>query len=78
MTSAMKGANTMPTLETETKTFEIDEQGFLVDPQKWEADFARAMAPELGIVGGLTDDPLVRHHIHPKPVHEDASMPHGP
>ncbi len=46
----------MPTLETETKTFEIDEQGFLVDPQKWEADFARAMAPELGIVGGLTDD----------------------
>ena len=46
----------MSTLEAETKTFEIDEQGFLVDPQKWDAEFALAIAPEIGILGGLTDE----------------------
>jgi len=46
----------MATLETETKTFKIDEQGFLLDPQMWDAEFAVAIATELGIIGGLTDD----------------------
>ncbi len=46
----------MPTIETETKKFEVDANGFLVEPQKWDADFAQAIAPGLGIAGGLTED----------------------
>jgi tRNA 2-thiouridine synthesizing protein E len=44
----------MSTVTFNGKTFEVDQGGFLVDPQKWDEDFARAMAPEARIPDGLT------------------------
>jgi tRNA 2-thiouridine synthesizing protein E len=44
----------MPTLETKSKKYLLDDAGFLVDPGQWDEDFAERIAPELGIKGGLT------------------------
>jgi tRNA 2-thiouridine synthesizing protein E len=36
------------------KTYELDADGFLMDPKKWDPDLAEGMALGLGIQGGLT------------------------
>jgi tRNA 2-thiouridine synthesizing protein E len=36
------------------KLFELDSQGFLLNPKKWEPGLTEALAPVLGIPGGLT------------------------
>lgn len=37
------------------KEYNVDDENFLVDHEKWDEDFARGMAPLLGIKDGLTD-----------------------
>lgn len=44
----------MPSLAFQSKTYEVDDWGFLVRTQDWDEGFARGMASELGITGGLT------------------------
>lgn len=44
----------MQTLERNNKTYLLDEDGFLLDQEQWDEDFAEGMAPALGIPGGLT------------------------
>lgn len=39
----------MPTLEAKNKIYPLDDEGFLIDPLKWDEDFAEALAPSLGI-----------------------------
>lgn len=46
----------MGTVTFSDKTYEVDEQGFLSNPAQWDANFAREIAPELGITRGLTDE----------------------
>jgi len=38
------------------KIFEMDSDGFLLNPKNWEPDLAEGLAPELGIQGGLTKE----------------------
>jgi tRNA 2-thiouridine synthesizing protein E len=44
----------MPSLYFGNKTYEIDDQGFLIHPHQWDEDFARALAPKVDIKNGLT------------------------
>jgi len=37
------------------RTYQIDEQGFLVDPKDWDENFAVHLAYEMGIPGNLSD-----------------------
>jgi TusE/DsrC/DsvC family sulfur relay protein len=46
----------MATVEFEGKVYEVDEQGFLVHPEQWDENFARGMAPLVGILSGLTSE----------------------
>jgi tRNA 2-thiouridine synthesizing protein E len=45
----------MKTYTFNGKTFETDDQNFLVDYETWDKDFATGMAYELGMVAGLTE-----------------------
>ena len=45
----------MPKLRLLGKSYSVDDDGFLEDMATWDEDFARGLAPELGIPGGLTD-----------------------
>lgn len=45
----------MKTLEYKGKVYEIDEDDFLAEPDKWDENFAEGMASRTGITGGLTD-----------------------
>jgi tRNA 2-thiouridine synthesizing protein E len=47
----------MQTLESRNKTYLLDDDGFLVDPRRWDEDFAEGMAGELGM-----EDPLSPTH----------------
>ncbi len=44
----------MRTLERKNRTYLLDDDGFLVDQEQWDEDFAEGMAPALGIADGLT------------------------
>ncbi|MGC8837495.1 MAG: TusE/DsrC/DsvC family sulfur relay protein [Anaerolineae bacterium] len=46
----------MPTIELGGKTYVVDEDGFLQEPEKWSEEFARLYAPMEGIQGELTED----------------------
>jgi TusE/DsrC/DsvC family sulfur relay protein len=46
----------MGTVSFGTKTYTVDTEEFLADFAKWDEDFARAMAPKVGIISGLSDD----------------------
>lgn len=46
----------MPTLEIGGQQYEVDEDGFLQELDKWDKDFAEAYAKLEGIDGGLTED----------------------
>ncbi len=44
----------MQTFERKNKTYILDDDGFLLDQEQWDEDFAEAMAPALGIADGLS------------------------
>jgi tRNA 2-thiouridine synthesizing protein E len=44
----------LPSLRFGNKTYEIDDQGFLLRPDQWDEDFAEGMAPKVDIKNGLT------------------------
>lgn len=46
----------MPTLELNGKTYEVDEDGFLQELDKWSPEFAQAYAKLEGIDGTLTEE----------------------
>jgi len=46
----------MPSLNFKNKTYEVDDYGFLLRPEQWDEDFARATAPNAGIQGDLTNE----------------------
>jgi len=46
----------MSTTTQPKKNFELDADGFLVNPKKWEPALAEQIAPQLGIPGGLTKE----------------------
>jgi TusE/DsrC/DsvC family sulfur relay protein len=46
----------MPTITLAGKAYEVDEDGFLQELDKWNSDFAQAYAQEEGIEGTLTDE----------------------
>ena len=45
----------MPTIELNGRTYEVDDDGFLQDPQLWDDSVARAFA-QLEHIAELTDD----------------------
>ncbi len=47
----------MPQVEIADRMVEVDDEGFMTNPQQWNEDIARAIAAELGIT--LTD----RHFV---------------
>jgi TusE/DsrC/DsvC family sulfur relay protein len=51
-----KGAKSMETVTTRKKKYPVDSNGFLVDFNEWDEDFAKILAPELGIPGGMTKE----------------------
>jgi TusE/DsrC/DsvC family sulfur relay protein len=38
------------------KTYDLDSEGFLLSPEKWEQGLAEGLAPEMGITAGLTKE----------------------
>ena len=46
----------MPTIELAGKTYEVDKDGFLVELDKWNEEFAKAYAKSEGIEGELTEE----------------------
>jgi tRNA 2-thiouridine synthesizing protein E len=46
----------MSTLTFGNKTYKVDADEFLSDYNEWSEDFARGMAPRVGIIGGLSED----------------------
>ena len=40
----------------ENKEYTVDTEGFLVNSKDWDENFARGMAPKLGISNGLSED----------------------
>ena len=46
----------MPTLTFANKTYAVDSDEYLSDFNAWDENFARGMAPKLGIIGGLSED----------------------
>ena len=44
----------MQTLETKSKRYFLDDNGFLLDPRQWDEDFAEEMAAQLGLPASLT------------------------
>ena len=46
----------MPAIELAGKTYEVDDDGFLKELDKWDEEFARAYAGEEGINGTLTEE----------------------
>lgn len=45
----------MKEIRADGKSYEVDDRFFLIDPDQWDDNFARAVAGEIGI-GKLTDD----------------------
>ncbi|MEJ5376927.1 MAG: TusE/DsrC/DsvC family sulfur relay protein [bacterium] len=46
----------MATIELAGKAYEVDEDGFLQELDKWSPEFAQALAPAEGIEGSLTEE----------------------
>jgi len=46
----------MSTLTFANKTYAVDSDEYLSDFNAWEENFARAMAPKVGIISGLSED----------------------
>jgi tRNA 2-thiouridine synthesizing protein E len=46
----------METFTFGDKTYTVDTEEFLLDYNQWDENFARGMAPKVGIIGGLSED----------------------
>ncbi len=46
----------METFTFGDKTYQVDNEGFIYDYNKWDEDYARGMAPKVGIISGLSED----------------------
>jgi tRNA 2-thiouridine synthesizing protein E len=46
----------MSTFTFENKTYQVDPEEYLSDFNAWDEDFARGMAPKVGIISGLSED----------------------
>ena len=46
----------MGTIYYSNKPYEIDEDGFLINPSDWDEDFAKGTAPKVSITEGLTNE----------------------
>jgi tRNA 2-thiouridine synthesizing protein E len=46
----------MSTFTFENKTYQVDLEEYLSDFNAWDEDFARGMAPKVGIISGLSED----------------------
>ena len=46
----------MDTFTFSSKQYRVDADDFLSNPADWDEDFARGMAPKVGIISGLSDD----------------------
>jgi tRNA 2-thiouridine synthesizing protein E len=46
----------MPTLQFSGKSYQVDANGFLLDHQQWDRNFAQGLAPEAKIPAGLTEE----------------------
>jgi tRNA 2-thiouridine synthesizing protein E len=46
----------MGTFKFGDKTYNVDTEEFLSDYNEWDENFARGMAPQVGIISGLSDD----------------------
>ena len=46
----------MGTFTFENKEYMVDTEGFLLNSNDWDENFARGMAPKLGILSGLSED----------------------
>jgi len=46
----------MPTFEFGNKSYPVDSDEFLTDFSAWDENFARGMAPKVGIISGLSED----------------------
>jgi tRNA 2-thiouridine synthesizing protein E len=46
----------MGTFSVRGKTYEVDTEEFLSEFSQWDEDFARGMAPKVGVITGLSED----------------------
>jgi len=46
----------MNTFTFGNKEYGVDVDEFLSDPEEWDENYARGMAPKVGIISGLSDD----------------------
>ncbi|MGD0266690.1 MAG: TusE/DsrC/DsvC family sulfur relay protein [Candidatus Methylomirabilota bacterium] len=46
----------MSTITFGNKTYQVDAEDFLSDFNQWDENFARGMAPKVGIISGLSED----------------------
>ena len=44
------------TFNYKEQSYKVDSQGFLLDPEEWDENFAEGMAPKVGIPNGLTEE----------------------
>ena len=63
----------MPQVEIAAKMVDVDEEGFMTNPQQWNEDIARAVATELGIA--LTERHFVVLHYMRKEFETHGEAP---
>jgi len=49
------GGNFMKIFKYKNKSYDVDDQNFLIDCDAWDNEFARGMAEEIGMTEVLTD-----------------------
>ena len=67
----------MPTVTFKGKTWEVDEDGFLQDPEKWDKDFAAYVKESEGI-SELTDEHWKVIDYLQDYYKKNGIAPHGP
>jgi len=55
-TAEAGGGGVMSTFEFANKAYPIDSDEFLADFIAWDENFARGMAPKVGVISGLSED----------------------
>lgn len=63
----------MPQVEIAHEMVEVDDEGFMTDPQQWNEQIAKAIAAELGIV--LTDRHFVVLNYMRKELEDNGKAP---
>lgn len=65
----------MGTYSFKGKTYEIDSQGFLLNHDQWDEDFAVGMAQDVNITGGLSDKHWQIIHYLRDCLEKDGAVP---